>query len=175
MISWLLVCGSARASIFALDAATFDGFTIHSQFTAADTLNAAGGYDIQSILGTVSNGAITYAITGLEVNPNQPAMAISASGKYLFDNVFFAGPMPFDVGGVLFRFGSPGYEGNLYQFGTGLAFATTAPALGGSSSWNNERAIEVVTVTTVPEPAALSMMVAGLGLMGFVTARRRAR
>lgn len=173
MSSLLVAVAPARAGLFDLNATTFDGFTIHSQFTAADTLNAVGGYSILSIFGTVSNGANTFAISGLEANPGQPGMATSTSGLYFFDNNYFTGAHPFNLGGVLFKFGAADYEGNVYERGGVLTFATTAPTAHGNGSWNAERGIAVSQIAVVPEPGTVAMMFAGFGLMAFVARRRR--
>ena len=82
MLSLSVTIAPARAGLFDLNATTFDGFTITSQFTTADTLNAAGGYDILSIGGTVSNGVNTFTINGLEDNPSHPNASTSASEAF---------------------------------------------------------------------------------------------
>jgi hypothetical protein len=175
MLSLLGTIAPASAALYDLNATTFDGFTITSQFTTSDFLNAAGGYDILSINGTVFNGADTFAIGALENNAQRPFASVSTSGLYVFDNNYFAtGTLPFDNAGLLFTFGSQGYEGNVYQAnsGNGLAFVTTAPVGLSAGSWNSERAMSTYSVAAVPEPGTYAMMLAGLGLMGFIARRK---
>ncbi len=167
---------SASAAVYDLGASTFDGFTITSQITTSDTLNAVGAFDVLSIQGTVFNGADTFNITGLENNPGQPYATTSASGMYYFDNDYFANSAaPFDNAGLLFTFGDAGYEGNFYQAnsGIGMAFVTTAALASLDASWNTERAMSSWTVAAVPEPGEYAMMLAGLGMMAFVARRRK--
>ena len=174
MMLLLGVLTPASAAIYDLNATTFDGFSIASQFTTADTINGAGGYTVLSISGTVFNGTNTFAINALENNPGQPFASISTSGMYIFDNNYFTAGSAFDNAGLLFTFGTQGYEGNVYQAnsGNGLAFVTTAPTNLAGGIWNSERPMSSFSVAAIPEPETYAMMLAGLGLMGFVVSRR---
>lgn len=79
-------------------------------FTTADTLNAIGGYDILSAHGDVGGDPIT----GLQTNPNQPSVTLSATGGFSFNNVYYGSGPVFDNNGAVFTTAS-GLEYNIWS------------------------------------------------------------
>jgi Ca2+-binding RTX toxin-like protein len=92
---------------------SFDGrFTVTGQFITGESLDAAGGYDVTGITGSVigPNGSI---ITGLIDNPSHSVGSISPDGVWIYDNVLYASSTTLvDYGGVLFT--SNNYEYNIF-------------------------------------------------------------
>jgi Ca2+-binding RTX toxin-like protein len=92
---------------------SFDGrFTVTGQFITSQSLDAAGGYDVTAITGSVigPNGSI---ITGLIDNPTHSVGSISPDGVWIYDNVLYANSSTLvDYGGVLFT--SNNYEYNIF-------------------------------------------------------------
>jgi hypothetical protein len=81
-------------------------------FTTSDTLNAVGGYDILGMHGDVNGDAIT----GVEANPNQPHLSLSATRAWNFDNVLYnSGPLLSTDGVVFTTIG--GLEYNMWSDG----------------------------------------------------------
>src|SRR5216684_4427098 len=69
---------------------SFDGnFTVTGQFITSQSLDAAGGFDVTGITGSVvgPNGSI---ITGLIDNPSHSVGSISPDGVWIYDNVLYA-------------------------------------------------------------------------------------
>jgi hypothetical protein len=81
-------------------------------FTSSDTKNAVGGYDILGMHGDV-NGDV---ITGVEANPNQPFLSLSATRAWNFDNVLFDNGPLLSTDGVVFTTAS-GLEYNMWSDG----------------------------------------------------------
>jgi hypothetical protein len=139
------------------------GYQVNANLTTADTLNAVNGYDILGISGTVT-GFGGGAITSLVSNPNQPFPIINYGFEY--NNVLFPNATPtLDIDGVLFRT-TGGAIWNLW--------GTTATDYRLYSYW--PVAVDVhssnMSVVAVPEPGTYAMILAGLGIMGFVARRR---
>ena len=92
---------------------SFDGrFTVTGQFTTSQSLDAAGGFDITGIAGSVvgPNGSV---ISGLINNPSHSTGSISPDGVWIYDNILYAGSNTLvDYGGVLFT--SNNYEYNIF-------------------------------------------------------------
>jgi len=82
----------------------------------------------------------------------------------VFDNLY-GGAGQFDYGGLLFAVG--GHEVNLYLDPTyGIANLTTYAT--------QELTSVTFSATAVPEPAQISLLLAGVGALGFL-ARRKVR
>jgi hypothetical protein len=92
---------------------SFDGrFTVTGQFTTNQSLDAAGGFDVTGIAGSVvgPNGSV---ISGLVDNPSHSTGSISPDGVWIYDNILYAGSTTLvDYGGVLFT--SNNYEYNIF-------------------------------------------------------------
>ena len=144
-----------------------------------DTLDAVGGYDITGVTGAVDGDAVT----GLIANPRKPYASYSADGMFIFDNVFFAKAAPLLSNPGLFFSGASGNEYNLfsdsptvyelYQARPGVAYlehsvgvlsAQTVAPLGG---------LRNLEQGAIPEPAAWTMMILGIGGVGALLRRRQ--
>jgi hypothetical protein len=152
----LLAAGVLSASsAFAVTTWTFSytgaGVTASGSFTTAG--NAAIAEDILSITGT-RNGVAISGLVPLGVDPD-----------FSYDNQFARTTPNFTIEGLLFRAGTQNY--NLYYDG-GVYYDLYV--IGGITPV--ETPITWV-VSTVPEPAAVLSMLAGLGLMGAFMRRGR--
>ncbi|MEO8440995.1 MAG: PEP-CTERM sorting domain-containing protein [Betaproteobacteria bacterium] len=159
-----LIAGNALAD----DHYSFDflasGYEVSGILTTADTLNAVNGYDILGITGSVT-GVGGGVITSLVSNPGQPFPTINYGFQY--DNVIYpTAAQTLDISGVLFTtvggaiwnlWGNTPTDYQLYSYSP-----VAVDVRGGS-----------MTLTAVPEPGTYAMMLAGLGLMGFVASRRK--
>jgi hypothetical protein len=149
--------------------ATGAGISGSGQFTTAGSAVApelitswGGTWDGQSILGLAS--------------PNPPG--------FLADNLFVNAPAYFNNNGVVFNVGGSIGVVNLYASLTQpqlYEFSYSNIPAGSSNGWGNGTpgpgggyGIPIqFTVAAVPEPETYAMMLAGLGLMGFIARRRK--
>lgn len=136
--------------------------------TGGDSISASGTFEtlgnaltpesILSITGT-RNGA---AITGL--------VPLGTDGGFSYDNKFQALAPFFNNDGVLFNVPSPVGHVNLYSVGAQL-YDYTYSAIPPSSRIGAGTPV-TFSVAAVPEPETYAMLLAGLGLMGFIARRR---
>ena len=87
-------------------------FTVTGQLITSQSLDAAGGFDVTGITGSVvgPNGSV---ISGLIDNPSHSTGSISPDGVWIYDNILYAGSSTLlDYGGVLFT--SNNYEYNIF-------------------------------------------------------------
>ena len=92
---------------------SFDGnFTVTGQLATSQSLDAAGGFDITGITGSVV-GPDGATISNLVDNPSHATGSISPDGIWIYDNILYASSSPLvDYGGVLFN--SNSYEYNIF-------------------------------------------------------------
>jgi len=170
-----LVPAGAHAATYDLDFSTTDSvFTVDATITTADTLNAVGGYDILSMLGTIFGpGGGTIA---LEPNTSQPF--IDNIGAFQYDNVYFpTGLTSVDSYGILFS--ASGYDYNLYSTGPGAYYLSSFNPAG--AYYPAEPVVfgdpeRVDSGGSVPEPSTWALTLlgfAGLALAAGRKARRR--
>src|SRR5216683_1845765 len=92
---------------------SFDGhFTVTGQLITSSSLDAAGGFDVTGITGSVvgPNGGM---ISGLIDIPSHSTGSISPDGVWIYDNILYADHSTLaDYGGVLFT--SNNYEYNIF-------------------------------------------------------------
>jgi hypothetical protein len=160
------VAASALAlSTFSLNA---QADTFNFSYLSDDAVTSAVGQlfttgsDVTAITGMVDGRTITSLIgsAGTQTSP---------SGHFLFDNTVYPGPA-LSTYGILFSvagdisgqewnlWGSGGNSGALHSFVPGVGYS---PATSGTLS-----------ITAVPEPQTYAMLLAGLGLLGYVARRR---
>jgi hypothetical protein len=95
---------------------SFDGnFAVTGQFSTSHSLDAAGGFDVTGMTGSVvgPNGGM---ISGLVDNPSHSVGSISPDGLWIYDNILYAdggSSTLVDYGGVLFK--SNNYEYNIFN------------------------------------------------------------
>jgi hypothetical protein len=166
---------AAKATLINFDFETTSGnpFSIIGQLTIANVLDAAGGFDVLGISGTVF-GAGGAAISSLVNNPNQPFQATSSDGLWFFDNVGFSGSPHFDNNGILFTAG--GYSYNIYSPNalggpenviTGYFLSSNNPS--GNYIPGQEGTL---VASNAPELSTWAMMLIGFAGVGFVAYRR---
>lgn len=135
---------------------------------SGDIFATTSGSNVTAISGTVSDsdvGSGPFAILGLS--------SYAAS-----DNTLTAGSPYVTLGGLSFStIGGGSYNlANLdgYEGLSGFTFLSSVLNPGGGVSPVGMTSISL-TVTAVPEPASMALLLAGLGMIGVMTSRRRSR
>jgi hypothetical protein len=146
---------------------TFSG---NGDILVNSTKDSLGGYDILGISGSIS-GPTSGTITNLvntSTTPNATGLFTDpvTSKQWIYNDVFFAGGVPFDNNGVLFNFGNK-YVGNIYSIGTQLFLSVSQP----SAFFSPGAAIQM-SVAQTPLPASLPMFLTALGGLWLVMRRR---
>lgn len=143
-----LALSLSLSPVFAADQTVSFGLDNTASFIGTDPI-LQGGDDVISFVGLTS-GTYSFELTlsGLSINLtslniNGTAGTVELNGKYLFADVSGTGTSPFQLTLV----GTP----------------TSAAA-----NYSGQLA-----VTAVPEPTNVALLLAGLGLMGFVSKRRK--
>ena len=176
--------GHAQAATWLLDYTATNGaapteatLTLHT----SDTLNAVGGYDIVGVSGEVDGDAVT----GLIDNPSQPFASYSGDGMFIFDNVFYAGAAPLLSNPGLFFAAASGDEYNLfsdsstvyelYQARSGVGYLDHSVGELGARKLPEVRGLQGLDLESgaIPEPAAWTLMILGVGGVGAALRRRR--
>ncbi len=144
---------TSSAHAFNFNFTSFDGsFTVSGQLTTANSLDAAGGYDITGIAGSVvgPNGA---AISGLVSNPNPSAESTSPDGVFIYDNVLLANSSPpLDYGGILLT--SNNLEYNIYyQDGRYQLVDTLAPH---GTAWSEHDGSFTISAVPASDPITVT-------------------
>jgi hypothetical protein len=146
---------------------TFESFD--SELTAAGqlTVNTAG--EVTGVSGGIS-GLANQTIGGVSANPTFPGAAYSPDGSFIYNNLYHASGMPFDVDGLLFVTAqNPTGYWNLWG---------TSP--GNYSLWESAGSYNypieesgTLSVAAVPELSTWVMMLLGFAGLGFAGYRRR--
>jgi len=177
------LASSAQANSFSFDFLSSDhAYQVIGTITTADTTNGISngnslGYDILSISGSVI-GAYGGTITSLVTNPSQPAMFTNYGVGFMYDNVSFPSSPTLDIGGVLFTTGTGtiwNLWGNSAQAPGNYELFSWTAAGGTVGNWAGaiDKRGDITVASPVPEPQTYMMLLAGLGLMGFVARRRQ--
>jgi hypothetical protein len=166
---------NAQAGIYNFDFnASNNSYEVSGTFGTADVLNSVGGYDILSITGSVI-GAGGGLIDSLVINPLQPihTTCCIANGYFIIydNNLFPTSNAYLDWFGVTFTAG--GNTWNLF----GNNPTSSDYGLFSSTEVNGAPLVNSIqgamVVAPVPEPATYAMLLAGLGLIGFMSSRRK--
>lgn len=152
----------------ALGGDSFPLYTVLGELEVADTQNALGSYDILGISGGVS-GPGGGSITGLVNNPNQPYNKIDYGLGFYWNNNY-----PLDDGGVLFYGGAEDAVFNIFmENGVATLLSHNANGPVGAISSVGTFSVTPMSAMPVPEPETYAMMLAGLGMLGLASRRRR--
>jgi hypothetical protein len=162
---------SAAAVALAFAASSAHADTVWNFSYSGSGVSASGQFDtlgngltptkLQWMTGTYSDGTTTGSIT-LMPAPAASGYSTSPSHLYVFDNLY-GGAGQLDYGGLLFAVG--GHEVNLYLDPTyGIANLTTYAA--------QELTPVTFSATAVPEPAPMSLLLVGVGALGFMGRRK---
>ena len=169
LVASLTLATSVQAASYSFNFLSTDSlYQVSGVFGTSNTLNSVGGYDITSITGLVT-GLGGGMISALVINPNQPLVTTNFGFNY--DNVLFPASNPvMNTNGVLFDTNS-GQRWNLWGTGPGAYELYSYP---GRSSDTTIDVHGTLSIAAVPEPETYAMMLAGLGLMGFIARRKAA-
>ena len=154
----------ASAKVYEFNFTTADSvFTVSGFMTTSDNLDAAGGYDVLSISGTVSGpsgGTITLLANPVQPNPYN-------NGIWIYDNVYFPGGTPLvDNPGIFFTAG--GYDYNLYSTGPNTYyFSSNNP----NGAYNPGELVTSISDPAVPEASTWGMALLGFASLAFAASR----
>jgi hypothetical protein len=174
----ILLAAAVAAAVFApaLANATVYKFTFESfdsELTAAGQMTVDTSGDVTGVSGAIS-GLVNQSISSVAANPNFASPAYSPDGSFIYNNLYHASGMPFDIDGLLLVTAqNPGGYWNLWG---------TSP--GNYSLWESVGSYNYpiqesgsLRVTSAPEPSTWAMMLigfAGLGFAGYRASRTRA-
>ena len=100
---------AANASIYKFTFELFD-----SELTAGGQITVSTDGEVTGVSGVIS-GLADQTISGIAPNPNLSGAAYSPDGSFIYDNLYHASGMPFDVDGLLFVTAqNPGGDRNLW-------------------------------------------------------------
>jgi hypothetical protein len=145
---------------------TFESFDAELSATGQMAVNTAG--EITDVSGVIS-GLANETISAVAANPNFPGAAYSPDGSFIYNNLYHASGMNFDIDGLLFVTAeNPGGYWNLWG---------TSP--GNYSLWESVGSYNYpieesgnLSMTAVPEPSTWAMMLLGFAGLGYAGYRR---
>lgn len=149
------ICGavpaSARQVTTSFTSTRGPATTASLVFTASDTLNVRGGYDITGLSGNVNGNAIT----GIIANPNQPYVAFVPGGFNISNVLYGNGPL-LDSDGAIFETAN----GNRYNIwvNADLSVALGGVSPNGSGGWTS---LPVPSGLLTPDSAGPAVQPAG--------------
>jgi hypothetical protein len=155
---------SANAAVYKFTFESFDSeLTASGQFT----VDAAG--EVTAVKGAIS-GLADQTINGVAGNPSFPGPAYSADGSFIYNNLYHASGMAFDIDGLLFVTAqNPGGYWNLW--GTSPGNYSLWESAGGYNYPIEESG--TLRVAAAPELPAWAMLALGFAGFGVVGRRRR--
>jgi PEP-CTERM motif len=161
-----LLFGASTASA-AVYKFTFESFD--SELTAAGQFTVDTAGQVTGVSGTIS-GLADQTISGVAGNPSFPDPAYSADGLFIYNNLYHASGLAFDINGLLFVTAqNPGGYWNLW--GTSPGDYSLWESAGGASYPIQEGG--TLSVAAAPEPSTWAMLALGLTALGIVGRRRR--
>lgn len=155
---------TANAAVYKF---TFESFDSELTATGQFTVDVAG--DVTAVKGVIS-GLADQTISAVAGNPGFPGPAYSGDGLFIYDNLYHASGMAFDVDGLLFVTGqNPAGYWNLW--GTSPGNYSLWESAGGANYPIQESG--TLSVAAAPEPSTWAMLALGLATLGIVGRRRR--
>jgi hypothetical protein len=164
MIAALLFGAStANAAVYKF---TFESFD--SELTAAGQFSVDTAGQVTAVSGAIS-GLADQTISAVAGNPSFPSAAYSADGLFIYDNLYHASGLTFDINGLLLVTAqNPGGYWNLW--GTSPGDYSLWESAGGNYPIQESGTL---SVTAAPEPSTWAMLALGLAALGIVGRRRR--
>ena len=167
----VLAPAAANASVYKFTFESFDSeLTAGGQITVNTDGQAQTDKSLYS-LGVIS-GLADQTISAITPNPDFSGAAYSPDGSFIYNNLYHASGMPFDVDGLLFVTAqNPGGYWNLWG---------TSP--GNYSLWESVGSYNypieesgTLSVAAVPELSTWAMMLTGFAGLGFASYRASRR
>ena len=157
---------AANASIYKFTFELFD-----SELTAGGQITVSTDGEVTGVSGVIS-GLADQTISGIAPNPNLSGAAYSPDGSFIYDNLYHASGMPFDVDGLLFVTAqNPGGYWNLWGTSPGNY---SLWELVGSYNYPIEES-GTLSVAAVPELSTWAMTLTGFAGLGFASYRASRR
>jgi MYXO-CTERM domain-containing protein len=160
----LFTVSAANAAVYRF---TFESFDAKLTAAGQITVNTAG--EVTGASGEIS-GLTNQTISAVAANPAFPGPAYSPDGSFIYNNLYHASGMAFDIDGLLFVTAqNPGGYWNLWG---------TSP--GNYSLWESAGSYNYpieesgnLSVTAAPELPTWAMLALGFAGFGVVGRRRR--
>jgi hypothetical protein len=145
---------------------TFESFDAELSATGQMAVNTAG--EITDVSGVIS-GLANETISAVAANPNFPGAAYSPDGSFIYNNLYHASGMNFDIDGLLFVTAqNPGGYWNLW--GTSPGNYSLWESVGSYNDPIQESG--TLSVAAVPGASTWAMMLLGFASLGYVGYRR---
>ena len=159
----VLAPAAANASVYKF---TFESFDSELMAGGQITVNTDG--EVTGVSGVIS-GLADQTISAVTPNPNFSGAAYSPDGSFIYNNLYHASGMAFDIDGLLLATAqNPGGYWNLWG---------TSP--GSYSLWESVGSYNYpieesgnLSMTAVPEPSTWAMMLIGFAGLGYAGYRR---
>ena len=160
----VLAPAAANASVYKF---TFESFD--SELTAGGQITVNTDGEVTGMSGVIS-GLADQTISAVTPNPNFSGAAYSPDGSFIYNNLYHASGLPFDVDGLLFVTAqNPSDYWNLWGTSPGN-YSLYESA--GSYNYPIEE-FGSLSVAAAPEPSTWAMLALGFAALSLVGRRRQ--
>jgi MYXO-CTERM domain-containing protein len=164
IVAMLFTASAANAAVYRF---TFESFDAELTAAVQITVNTAG--EVTGVSGVIS-GLTNQTISSVAANPSFPDPAYSLDGSFIYNNLYHASGMAFDIDGLLFATAQdPGGYWNLWANSPGSYSLWESV---GSYNYPIEESGNL-SVTAAPELSTWAMLALGFAGLGVVGRRRR--